>query len=220
MLSRYDGKTIRLTTTDGEVFVGEAESFSSGYGLDTFGTQEEGLCIDDTCIFLSQIARIEPPEGFAITEDERRQYDKMTQALLEMPYRTADCLPIPLPQDAGGQPFMVGRYFRLPAQLSVLRRKQARILLRLNCFSDMAVTTDGGETYEKNPDPEQLVRTLDALSGDRFLRALFPRLNVMIEASSGDTRLTVVCPDAEAAELIRKLTEAEGLFLGGEQPCI
>ena len=61
MLSRYDGKTIRLTTTDGEVFTGRAEAFPSGYALDTFGVEEESVCINDTFVFLSQIARIEPP---------------------------------------------------------------------------------------------------------------------------------------------------------------
>jgi hypothetical protein len=212
MLSRYGGKTIRLTTNDGEVFIGKADTYPSGYGLYTFGVEEESVCINGTFIFLSQIARIEPPEGFTVTDGDRKLYDTLTTELLEQPYRTVGCLPQPVPNDAAGQAFMVEQYFRQMPQLSVLRRKQAKILLRLNCYCDMAVTTDGGESWEKNPDPEQFVKTVDALSGDSFLRVLFPSQSVMIELDGHDTQMTVVCPDS-AVETIRRIAEAEGLFL-------
>lgn len=213
MLSRYDGRTIRLTTTDGEVFTGKAEAYPSGYGLDTFGVEEESVCIGDTFFFLSQIARIEPPAGFAVTDADRARYDELTQALLGQPSRIADALPQRVPDDAGGQYFMVDRYFRQPPQLSVLRRRQARVLLRMNCYCDMAVTTDGGASWEKNPDPEQFVGMLDGLSGERFLRVLFPAQNMMIELYAYDTQMSVTCPESAPTETIRKLAAAEGLFL-------
>lgn len=213
MLSRYNGKTIRLTTVDGEVCTGKAEAYPSGYGLDTFGVEEESVCIGDTFFFLSQIARIEPPAGFAVTDADRTRYDELTQTLLELPYRIADMLPQPVPGDAEGQAFMVERYFRLPPQLSVLRRKQARVLLRLNCCCDMAVTADGGASWEKNPDPAQFVRTLDDLSGERFLRVLFPSQNMMVELYAGDAQMFVTCPESAPTETIRTLAAAEGLFL-------
>ena len=59
MLSRYDGKNVRITTTDGSVFTGEAVSYPSGYGLVEFDHQEESVQIDDTLIFLSDIATID-----------------------------------------------------------------------------------------------------------------------------------------------------------------
>ena len=217
MLSRYDGRTIRLTTNDGEVFTGKVETFSSGYGLDTFGVEEESVCIDGTHIFLSQIARIEPPEGFAVTDADRQQYDELTSDLLERPFRIVSPLPQRVPKDAGGQAFMVERYFRQPPQLSVLRRKQARVLLRMNCCDDMAVTTDGGNSWENNPDPERFVKSLDGLSGGRFVRALFPSERVMVELYANDTQMTVVCEDKTTAETIRLLAAAEGLFLWNEQ---
>ena len=218
MLSRYDGKTIRLTTTDGKVFTGEADAYPSGYGLDTFGVEEESICIYDTFVFLSQIARIEPPEGFAVTQADKTRYDELTRTLLDQPFRIADHLPQSVPDDAEGQFFMVDRYFRRTPQLSVLRRRQARILLRLNCYYDMAVTTDGGETWEKNPDPERFVGIVDELSGADFVRTLFPSADVMIELCANSTQMTVVCPDAKTTELIRQLTAAEGLFLSEEHP--
>ena len=218
MLSRYDGRTIRLTTNDGEVFTGEAEAYPSGYGLDTFDVEEESVCINDTFIFLSPIARIEPPDGFAVTDKECKRYDDLTKELLELPCRAVGCLPTSVPKDAEGQLFMVDRYFRQPPQLSVLRRKLARILLRLNCCFDMAVTTDGGKSWEKNPDPERFVKTLDDLSGNRFMRALFPSAYTMIELDAGDTQMTVVCPDSATTEQIRQLAASEGMFLSEEYP--
>jgi hypothetical protein len=217
MLSRYEGKTIRLTTNDGEVFTGEAQAFPAGYTLDTFGVEEESVCIGDTFFFLSQIARIEPPTGFAVTDADRARYDELTRTLLELPYRIVDALPQPVPDDAGGQYFMIDRYFRQPPQLSVLRRRQARLLLRMNCYADMAVTADGGESWEKNPGPAQFVRTLDGLSGERFLRVLFPSMSMMIELCAGDTQMTATCPENAPTQTLRALAAAEGLFLWDPQ---
>ena len=59
MLERYDGKLIRITTEDGDVFTGEAESLPSGYGLVEFDRAEESVCIDDVQIFHSEIRKIE-----------------------------------------------------------------------------------------------------------------------------------------------------------------
>ena len=218
MLSRYDGKKIRLTTTDGEVFTGEAEAYASGYGLDTFGVEEESICINDTFIFLSQITRIEPPEPSGLTDAERMLYHTMTQELLDMPFRLVDHLPRRVPDDTEGQYFMVDRYFRQKPQLAVLHRRQAKILLRLNCFYDMAVTTDGGEAWEKNPDPERFVSLVDDLSGADFVRALFPSADAMIELCANRTQMTVVCSNENATELIRQLAAAEGMFLSEEYP--
>ena len=47
MLSRYDGKTVKITTTDGSVFIGEADFCPSGYGLVEFDRQEESVNVDD-----------------------------------------------------------------------------------------------------------------------------------------------------------------------------
>ena len=72
MLERYDGKRVRVTTNDGAVFQGEAETFPSGYALHEFDRQEECIRVEDIHIMLSQIAKIEemdaeenlPPDRF------------------------------------------------------------------------------------------------------------------------------------------------------------
>ncbi len=215
MLSHYNGKTIRLTTTDGAVFTGKAEAFPSGYGLDTFGVEEESVEINGTHIFLSQIARIEPPAGFTATQEDLVRFDAMTRDMTDLPYRIIDHLPSPVPKDADGQPFNIDRFFRLPPQLSVLRRKQAKILLRMNCYDDMVVTSDGGKTWEKNPAPERFVRMLDDLS-EGFMRVVFPKLNAVFELLPNDTQMSVVCA-RDTVESVRAFAAAEGLFLWDEQ---
>ena len=59
MLSRFEGREIRVTAEDGTVFTGTAEAFPSGYGLHEFGREEECVRLDDVVLFLSDIRRIE-----------------------------------------------------------------------------------------------------------------------------------------------------------------
>ena len=61
----YDGKAIRLTTTDGEVFEGRAEHCHEEYGLHVFNREEESVRLGEYYLFRSEIRSIEP-----IGEDE------------------------------------------------------------------------------------------------------------------------------------------------------
>ena len=63
MLERYDGKLIRITTEDGDVFTGEAEFLPSGYGLVEFDRAEESIRIDGVQIFHSEIRKIKVLSG-------------------------------------------------------------------------------------------------------------------------------------------------------------
>lgn len=211
MLSRYDGKPVRITTDDGEVFVGTAESFPSGYGLLEFDREEESVCVQDTQIFLSQIAKIEP-----LSEPTARPCPEQCFALIgrliDGPYWIADILPEQVPADAPGQYFQVDRYYRKPARMEPLRRKQAEILLRLNCYDDMTVSFDNCETWETNPEPEAFVNRLEKLQGNVFLRALFLSRETMIDIELDDTWMTVYSPEASMRERVQSLCEAEGLF--------
>ena len=62
MLERYDGKKVRLITEDGSVLTGKAEFCSSGWGLDTFGREEESLRLGIYQLFESDIRSVEPLE--------------------------------------------------------------------------------------------------------------------------------------------------------------
>ena len=212
MLSRYEGKRIRITTEDGSVFAGEAEVLPSGYGLHEFDRAEESILIEQTHIFHSDIRKIEllsegnPPIA-------PRQFDNLMGDLLEGPYWIVDVLPEQVPANADGQYFSVERYYLQPERIRILRRRFAEILLRLNCYHDMAVSFDSCEAWEKNPDPESFAQKLEELSGNSFLRAVFEAQGAMIDIEHDDTYMTVYDPDFRLMEKLHALAAAEGLFV-------
>lgn len=213
MLFRYQDREIRVTTEDGAVFTGTAEVFPSGYGLHEFGREEEGIELDDVVLFKSDIRSIEELSKAAPDAADPRRFDEKMGALLEGPYWIVDILPEQVPAYAAGQYFAVERYFLRPERVVPLRRKYAELLLRLNCYADMAVSFDACATWETNPEPEAFAERVAGLSGNEFLRAVFAERNVMIDYDHNDTYLTVYDPDASLLEKLRALAAAEGLFL-------
>ncbi len=213
MLLRYQDKEVRITTEDGDVFTGFAEVFSSGYGLHEFDREEEGVQLDDTVIFKSDIRTIEElPKTAPETADPRR-FDDMMGDLLEGPYWIVDILPEQVPANAAGQYFAVERYFLQRSRIVPLRLKYTEILLRLNCYHDMAVTFDSCMTWETNPDPEAFAERVEGLSGNDFLRAVFAEQNAMIDYDHNDTWLTVYDPDAAILDKLKALAAGSGLFV-------
>ena len=212
MLLRYQDKEVRITTEDGSVFTGIAEVFSSGYGLHEFAREEEGVQLDDVVIFKSDIRSIEELSKTAPEAADPRRFDDMMGELLEGPYWIVDILPEQVPADAAGQYFAVERYFLQQERIVPLRRKYAEILLRLNCYADMAVSFDACASWETNPDPEAFAERVTGLSGNDFLRAVFAEQNAMIDYDHNDTYLTVYDPSAALLDKVRALAAAEGLF--------
>ena len=213
MLFRYQNKEIRVTTEDGVVFTGVAEVFPSGYGLHEFGREEESIQLDDVILFQSDIRSIEELSKAAPEATDPRRFDDMMGELLEGPYWIVDILPEQVSADAAGQYFAVERYFLQPERIIPLRRKYAGILLRLNCYADMAVSFDACASWETNPDPEGFAIRVAGLSGNEFLRAVFAGQNAMIDYDRNDTYLTVYDPDSALLDKIRALAAAEGLFV-------
>ena len=215
MLSRYDNKKVRITTTDGSTFTGVAEACPSGYGLSEFDRQEESLQVGDAQIFLSDIAKIEDLSLPAETEIPRDRFDSLIEDLLERPYYIVDILPEQVPAETGGQYFAVDRYFREPDRLAALYRRFAEVLLKLNCYCGMTVSFDNCEYWEKNPEPEEFARRLEGLSGNTFLRAMFEEQGAMAEVEPGDTCMCFIDPQEKLLDKMRKLAASEGLFVWG-----
>ncbi len=212
-LQRYQNKEVRITTGDGAVFTGTAEVFSSGWGLHEFGREEEGIQLDDVILFKSDIRSVEElPEAAPEAADPRR-FDDMMGALLEGPYWIVDILPEQVSAHAAGQYFAVERYFLQRSRIVPLRRRYAELLLRLNCYVDMAVSFDSCASWETNPDPEAFADRVAGLSGNDFLRVMFAEQNAMIDYDHNDTYLTVYDPNAALLEKLKALAAAEGLFL-------
>ena len=141
------------------------------------------------------------------------RYDDLMGELLEGPYWIVDILPGQVSADAAGQYSAVERYFLQRSRIVSLRRKYAELLLRLNCYVDMAVSFDSCASWETNPDPEAFAERVAGLSGNDFLRAVFPRQNAMIDYDHNDTYLTVYDPGAALLDKVRALAAAEGLFV-------
>ena len=213
ILFRYQDKEIRITTEDGSVFTGIAEVFPSGYGLHEFGREEEGVQLGDVTIFKSDIRTIEDLSGTSSEAADPRRFDDMMGDLLEGPYWIVDILPGQVPADAAGQYFAVERYFLQPERAAALRRRFAEILLKLNCYDDMAVSFDSCASWETNPDPEAFADRVVHLSGNEFLRAVFAGQNAMADYDHNDTYMTVYDPNSALMDKVRALAAAEGLFV-------
>ena len=213
MLNRYQNKKIKVTTQDGAEFTGIADVFPSGYGLHEFDRAEEGIQLDDVIVFKSDIRRIEELPDAASDEPDARRFDEMMGELLEGPYVIVDILPEQVPADAGGQYFAVERYYLQPERIQALRRRYAEILLRLNCYYDMAVSFDSCASWETDPDPEAFVERVINLAGNDFLRAVFAEQKTMIDCEPEETYLTVYDPDAALLPYLSALAAAEGFFV-------
>ncbi len=135
------------------------------------------------------------------------------ERLLTRQWWIMDILPVQVPAGAQGQYSAVGRYFLQPEQKSALYRKYAEILLKLNCYYDLEVSFNAGDSWQKNPDPSTFRDHLIHLTGRDYLRVLLDTQDVMIDLDAGDTWMTIYDPSPEILELLRKLAESEGLFI-------
>ena len=144
---------------------------------------------------------------------EKNLEDKNLEELLECPYWVVDILPERVPEDAAGQYFAVEKYYRQRSRVAVLHRKMAEIILRLNCYYDMSVSTDGVSHWVSNPDPEVFAGQLERLPENGFIRVLFESEATMIDIDGCDTYMTVYNPDRKMLEMLKLLAGAEGFFI-------
>ena len=139
--------------------------------------------------------------------------NELIEALLKEPYCIIDILPKRVPCESMGQYFAVERFFLAPERLREIRKKQAELLLKLNCYYDMRASVDAGETWSMNPDPEGFALELASLSNGKTARILFPEQETMIDLDGCDTYMTVYHPSDEMRDLLGRIAGAEGLFL-------
>ena len=131
----------------------------------------------------------------------------MMEELLNKPYWVIDFLPRQVPAKGGGQFFAVEEYYLR----SPLRRGFAEILLKLNCYYDIAVCEPETEKWQKNPPPEALFSWI--ADNEKDLCVLLPAENALITANRDDLYMTVYGPSEELLQLLRSLAAASGLFL-------
>ena len=132
---------------------------------------------------------------------------------LETPYWVIDLLPRQVPAQSRGQYFRIDEHYRRHPQIDALYRRFADILLKLNCYEDLAFSTDG-DTWETNPLPAQIEEMVrQRLSDKDMLYVLLPAVETLITLSADDTCMTICNLSAETLELLAPLVASEGLFL-------
>ncbi|MBQ9032501.1 MAG: hypothetical protein IJ106_13780 [Parasporobacterium sp.] len=82
--------------------------------------------------------------------------DVVIEELLKKPYWIMDILPKQVPKDSAGQYFAIEEYYLQEPQRMKIRQKYLSVLLKLNCYYDLAVSTDYGDYWDENPDPKKL----------------------------------------------------------------
>ena len=133
------------------------------------------------------------------------------ETLLEKPYYVIDVLPKQVPADSPGQYFKVEKYFL--SRLDVICRHFADLVIKLNCYADIQVSTDD-ESWIADFSPEDLIRLFaDSVATHSALYFLINSDESLITFSGEDHYMTLYNADVELMELIGTLAGAEGLFV-------
>lgn len=124
-----------------------------------------------------------------------------------------DILPQRVPECGAERYARVEQFYLSEPQIRVLRRRQADILLRLNCYYEMQISSDYGETENACPEPLAFV---DLVIGCVWKKCLYIRLSspeCLIVLDGCDTYMSAYATDAELLSLLNALAGSEGLFV-------
>ena len=103
-------------------------------------------------------------------------------------------------------------YFLEPERLRALRRKFLDLILKLSCYYGLSLSADWGESWKKDPSPEEHERLFaqeDPLPPVYFL--IEPE-DALLTLRPDDLYMTVYGPGPGLLEIISALAGAEGLF--------
>ena len=129
---------------------------------------------------------------------------------LEKPYHLIDVLPKQVPADSSGRYFEVEKYFL--SELGSISRQFADILIKLNCYADITVSTDG-ESWIDDFSPEDLINLFeDSTATHSPLYILVNSAQSLITFSGEDHYMTIYDADEELNDLLSSLASREGLF--------
>ena len=130
------------------------------------------------------------------------------EELLSKPYWIVDILPKQVPADAGGQYFTIENYFLKSPHVDAIYRKFAGVLLKLNCYVDLAVFKVEDESWMENPAPDDLERLV---LERRPLIVVLKQSQTMLSITGDDHNMTLYGADEETLQLISSIASAEGL---------
>ena len=128
---------------------------------------------------------------------------KTVDELLQCPCWIIDILPSQVPAGSPGQYFTVEKYFLQGPRLAAVKQKHIDLVLKLNCYMDLAIADEPGI----NPPPEHIAEAMQK-------RFLYLRAGEsMILSEPDDTHLSVFNPDPQLLSLLRQLAAGEGLYV-------
>ncbi len=123
--------------------------------------------------------------------------------------------PLPRQAPAGGRYFAVEDF--LLRRWGDLRQRQARLLLKLNCYYRLRLTRDPEGPWLTDPDPDRLADWLEAWrepeGPPESLWVLVGADEGLLTGSGDDLNLTLWDPSADLLDLAGELARSEGLFL-------
>lgn len=134
--------------------------------------------------------------------------------LFERPYYVVDILPMQVPADSGGQYFKVEQYYL--NDIGRLCRMYADVLLKLNCYYDLALTHDA-EHWQVNPEPEKMIRMVEACMSEKpneaYLYVMLEKETMLLTLQRDATHMTLYNPSDALLQMLRQLASAAGLFV-------
>ena len=130
------------------------------------------------------------------------------EKLLSEPYWIVDILPKQVPSNSGGQYFTIEKYFLTFPHVDAIYRKFASLLLKLNCYVDLAVFKVEDESWMENPAPDDLERLV---LERRPLFVVLKQSQTMLSITGDDHNMTLYGADEETLQLISSIASAEGL---------
>ena len=130
------------------------------------------------------------------------------EELLSKPYWIVDILPKQVPANSGGQYFTIEKYFLKSPHVDAIYRKFALVLLKLNCYVDLAVFKVEDESWVENPAPDNLERLV---LERKPLFVVLKQSQTMLSITGDDHNMTLYGADEETLQLISSIASAEGL---------
>lgn len=130
--------------------------------------------------------------------------------LFTRPYWVIDILPKQVSAGGDGQYFAIEKYLLASSHIEVIYQKFANLLLKLNCYHDIAVCRADGDEWIENPASENLEQMI---LERKPLNILLKGHQTLISVTGDDHYMTLYNSDKETLDLLTVLATAEGLHV-------
>lgn len=143
--------------------------------------------------------------------EREERFDALTEALLEKEYWVVDLLPRRVSAERAEAWFAAEEFFLEEPRLRAFYARFAALLIKLSCYYDLALCTEG--RWTEKPTPREIRARVTACAVRGWCNLLLPEEESLITLNGGDLYLTLYHPGEELRETVRMLAASEGLFL-------